>query len=352
MTRICLQTAGLILSVQVISCSHGQEESDHSFRIYEEDGITIAETSGGPKYEEELFEYEEYLRLEQDETNPESLFSRPYGFSMGSDGSYYILDGAEDRVVTYLPDGRFSHSIGSPGTGPGEFQGPRYLSVSGDVVSVYDGQLRRISLFATDGTFDSSVSLTNQPYSTLTAHVGPGNELVCIVRRMVQLPQEQAPYSMLSIRISSSRGDSVAAFDSPMLKDANPQADYVPGVGIYVSGVVEPWIHWFNLNGDLTRIIRVEETRLSVSERGKPWLGIILVEENGTMWARIPSEPGDQFQDNHAYRLFSPEGEYLGDTTCPKMAWNFANGYFLTFADYPSDITPIVYRMKPAVKGW
>jgi len=45
------------------ACSPRDESLVHSFRIYERDRVTITVTSGGPKYEGELFEYEEVLRM-------------------------------------------------------------------------------------------------------------------------------------------------------------------------------------------------------------------------------------------------------------------------------------------------
>ena len=343
---------GSILAISLLIGCSSRGSPTHSFNVYSENGIIVAESSGGPKYTEELFEYEAYLHLQQDETLPESLFSRPFGFSMDSDGWYYILDGAEDRIVVFSPDGQFSHSIGRSGNGPGEFQGPRYLSVYQENVSVYDGSLRRVSRFDRMGTFISSKSLSNQPFSTLTAHVGPRDELICIVRRLVMEPQDADPYTVLTANIFSSDGDSIAAIDTPKMLNGNPQADYAPGLGIYVIGGNDPWIKWFNLEGALTRIVRISETQHVGGEPDQPWWGLVQVEEDGKIWARIPSELGYQDPDSHIYRLLSSEGEYLGDTKCPKMPWYFMNGFVLAFEDYPSDISPVVYRLKPAVQGF
>ncbi len=50
--------AWIIPLLLLVSCAQESEESletQHDFRIYEEGGVTIAETIGGPKYSEPLF---------------------------------------------------------------------------------------------------------------------------------------------------------------------------------------------------------------------------------------------------------------------------------------------------------
>lgn len=341
----------LPILVILSSCSSRTDEPTHSFRIYEEDGVTIAETTGGPKYEGELFEYEELFRLQQDEAHPESLLNRPFGFSMGDDSSFFILDGADKRVVVYSSDGRYSHSIGRPGDGPGEFRGPRYLTVYQDTVSVFDGSLQRVSLFNKDGAFIATASAPNLPPSILTLHIGPNRERICFLRKLVHIPQDPDPYSIQSILIFSSAGDTIAAFETPMVQDGEPQAEYVPGRGIFTTVGKEPWIKWFNLRGNLIRIIRMQTSWKSDIAQKQLFWSVIIVEENGTLWAKMPSDPTGQDPVKPEYRVFSAPGEYIGNTECPDIAWNFSHGHLLAFSGYPSDIIPIVYRIRPTVEG-
>ena len=72
-----------LFSICLISaaCSSDETAQTHSFQIIEEDGIPVAITSGGPKYEGELFTYEHVLDLQEDE-RVESLLYNPTGFHM------------------------------------------------------------------------------------------------------------------------------------------------------------------------------------------------------------------------------------------------------------------------------
>jgi hypothetical protein len=52
------------------------------------------------------------------------------------------------------------------------------------------------------------------------------------------------------------------------------------------------------------------------------------------------------------FRVLSPSGEYLGDTT-PPSAGTVVRGHLLTIATDPEteESYPVVYRIRPAVEG-
>ena len=141
------------------SCS----KETHSFRIYNDDGVTIALTTGGPKYEEELFTYTELFELQQDPDQPESLLYRPLEFTMDERGYFYVTDSGNKEISVFDSLGRYSHRIGRAGGGPGEFNYPSIQSVQNGIISVYDRYLRRTSRFKTDGTL---IDVTSIPVST------------------------------------------------------------------------------------------------------------------------------------------------------------------------------------------
>jgi hypothetical protein len=58
-----------------ISCSSLDDSTPHAFRIYEERGVTITETTGGPKYVEELFQFEKIVELRFDPENTLALMT-------------------------------------------------------------------------------------------------------------------------------------------------------------------------------------------------------------------------------------------------------------------------------------
>jgi sugar lactone lactonase YvrE len=81
-------------------------------------------------------------------------FNRPTDAAIAGDGSYYISDGyGNARVHHFDPDGRWIASWGAPGTGPGEFNLPHNILVSGDFVYVADRENHRIQVFDLSGAF-------------------------------------------------------------------------------------------------------------------------------------------------------------------------------------------------------
>jgi len=69
------------------------------------------------------------------------------------DGRIVVANGGTGELRFFDADGRYLMSVGRPGSGPGEFQALGPLAVLGDSIAAYDWSLRRVSLFATDGTF-------------------------------------------------------------------------------------------------------------------------------------------------------------------------------------------------------
>ena len=79
------------------------------------------------------------------------------------DGSILIVNRGSQELRLYGPDGTHRRSFGRRGNGPGEFRMPIHVRRTGDTVSVWDYQLRRMSRFGLDRTHLGEVSLTTQP---------------------------------------------------------------------------------------------------------------------------------------------------------------------------------------------
>ncbi len=156
----------ILVFVVLTSCSSRKADNIHSFREYEEDGVTIAETSGGPKHKENLFTYEKVLTLAQNEEIEESLLFQPIHFLMDEEGRYYVLDYGNKRIAVFDQDGKYSHGIGREGQGPGEFQFPWLLSARDGYVTVLDSRLRRTSIFDYNGRFIKHITFSRARINT------------------------------------------------------------------------------------------------------------------------------------------------------------------------------------------
>jgi tripartite motif-containing protein 71 len=73
----------------------------------------------------------------------------PFGVATDADGNVYVVDGDNDRVQKFAPDGTFLTKWGSTGSGLGQFDSPRVIAVDGQGnVYVSDLLNGRIQKFA------------------------------------------------------------------------------------------------------------------------------------------------------------------------------------------------------------
>ncbi|MCK4351173.1 MAG: hypothetical protein KAX13_09950, partial [Candidatus Krumholzibacteria bacterium] len=89
----------------------------------------------------------------------------------------------------------------------------------------------------------------------------------------------------------------------------------------------------------------------------KPYWSYITVDESGFIWAWEAIDFIHSTYAGKSCRIFSPEGEYLGDVTFPEVeglrAATPSRGYLLArVEDMETGATNIdVYRIHPSVRG-
>jgi len=391
------------------SCSKG----GHSFRLVEEDGVTVALTTGGPKYEGELFIYEKVLELKQDPDHPESLIYLPSEITRDEQGYYYVIDSGDRRIAVFDNKGHYSHSIGRRGNGPGEFNYLQLQSVRGGVISMFDRVLRRITRFRTDGTF---IDITRTPalagyYFTSYYHL-PGDRHLILVSRWYH--REEAFQNALTTMLNA-EGDTLWSVETEEVRvgfvlntgsweyfsfGCFPMSIFQPEVGIVVSSGWLPELDIYDLAGshqlkvkielipepvtveDRTQIrsdyeSALEEAALEIlathytslleknrfQEFKAPW-AFVEVDDAGFIWLRKPlsginhlrpmhTYPLPDWEEHPAYLVVSPEGEYLGNTMRPKAGFSKSHdGHLLSIeADVTGAPRLVVYRIIPAVEG-
>jgi len=86
-----------------------------------------------------------------DVADPNVGFSRIAGVTVDRGGRIYVLEGQDRHIRVYDPDGTLLRIIGGPGEGPGEFRSVTRFGFKGDTLWVNDNQLRRITMFDTNG---------------------------------------------------------------------------------------------------------------------------------------------------------------------------------------------------------
>ncbi len=91
--------------------------------------------------------------------NPDISATDLIGAAVAEDGTVFLLDMTECRVLAYSASGKFLRSFGRKGQGPGEFAWPLIirLSPAGEIL-VEDFTSRKVSVFSPDGRFLRSMS--------------------------------------------------------------------------------------------------------------------------------------------------------------------------------------------------
>jgi hypothetical protein len=106
----------------------------------------------------------------------EETFDAPWGVAADRHGKVFVTDRGSGRVIQLQNDGeslRFVRSIGSPGTGHGQFVDPRGIALLPDgSILVADAGLGRVIRFDSTGTFEEDWDGFTAP--TAVAAVGRG----------------------------------------------------------------------------------------------------------------------------------------------------------------------------------
>lgn len=87
---------------------------------------------------------------EADEANG-IAFSQIAAIQADDDGNIYVLDYKECLVKVFDAQGKLIRSFGKKGQGPGDLQVPAGMSLSGDVLTIFDLVSSRISRFSLEG---------------------------------------------------------------------------------------------------------------------------------------------------------------------------------------------------------
>ncbi|MFC1559418.1 6-bladed beta-propeller [Gemmatimonadota bacterium] len=385
------------------ACS-SKESPDHSFTVIEEDGVPVALSSGGPKYLQPIFTYEELFRLDQDESREETLLGDAGSPCLDAEGNVYVGDSQNNRIAVFDNQGHYLRSFGREGSGSGEF---RVLSLRGIIdgqVVVSDFQNWRLSIFTTEGEFLRSVAYprsTARPplfYMTFGAYPIHGNRLVLVQQGLTTVGDVTG--SAFRAGVHSEIGESLAEVISPPAPPPGsfrgaPILQYIHGRGILHVKCPEPEMEWYDLDGSLREVYRLDIARDQVTaadrDRVRSELRTVLesypegaqriwaqqeldelafpdekdvwfstqADESGYLWASEPSGSSHSPIHLQKWRVLSPEGEYLGDTWFPEVTGSNTRGnpsrgcLIMTWEDEETGAPVVaVYRVRSAIHGF
>ncbi len=414
-------TGGLICFLLVsipVSAKSNEQISSHSFRIFENDGVTISESSGGPKYEGDIFTFEKLFELNQDESRPESLLNVNSGYLMTEDGLFFVFDSADCRIAVFDQNGQYLRDFGRQGAGPGEFNSVFCQWARDGIIAVYDPVQFRVSTFTTEGRL---LEIFTRPgYSNVRMLAPFMRSLRWIYPlpdgRMVQIFQEQKEYRTVDESkrttgvLVSSAGDSLRSFSTEWMLVprshvsggrliyhskmyyADPALQVDLDRGVFIADPREPIARWYDFEGNLTRILRFglepepvtdgekdayvrsqrelirdaegearerreESLKYAIIPDHKPFWITIMVDDLGYYWLRNPWDwtlPSEDMVRLYCFKVFSPEGEYLGSATWPTgNTSSITRGHLLGrhMDEEFGGFRHFVYRIIPTVEG-
>ncbi len=392
----------LVVICLFIGCS-SSESPDHAFRVFQEDGITIAETGFGPKYSGDLFTYEPVLRLEQVPEKPDSYLRYGVGFLKGQDGFFYVPDTGNNRIAVFDPEGKYVRAFGQDGEGPGDLRSFNLQAINGDKLEIFDYILGRLTLFNTDGSLHELIRLPDSSGNRNGYYRTPDGIQVLVEFHDPWVPGPQNAV-WKRILLYDAADDTMAVIETgkvatsfrhgPGLRAGTP-IPYAPipvgawqeNKGILVGSSDAPVLEWFDYSGTLIGRIILDiqpdvigpELRRSIEaryDRGieqatgaardfrkqqregliipevKGWWGNVFIDSGGYIWLQRTTALWERNQPI-PYRVLSPEGEYLGDTTMPVQRARVQDGFLMgtTEDEETGELIPTVYQIVPAVPG-
>lgn len=394
----------------LVACSSHEENTSYAFRQYIENGVAIAETVGGPKYSDPLFQYEPVLTLKKDPTKPESYLFNPGRILIDDDGLIYVADRGNQRIAVFNRDGEYLRSFGRKGEGPGEFLSMRLLYLHNDILNVYDFQNRRATLFRTDGTLLDIITPWDPYRSTRDIyHTFEGPRIHIVSAE--DLREGGYDWNGREALIIGADNEKIATIATPRVATyyavdfaggygslrieyaGSPVIQYYPNKGILITTGDEPVLYWYDLIGNLTGITRIkiepepvsDEERKAIQQRfdehnemtserypdmGRAERNVFNIREYKAFWDNAYMDDAGyvwlqltemtaviQELGGPAFHVLSPEGEYLGNTRWPVVglvvSGAIAQGYFLgCVADQETgERIPTIFQIIPSVEG-
>lgn len=398
-----------------VACSQPDMGDGHSFETFtDENGVIQAVTRGGPKYTEPLFTFEQVTTLMEDPAVEESMIYRSNAIHMDADGRFLVADTGSHKVKVFDKEGRYLHSFGRQGRGPGEFSMFYIQFVSGDTVTIFDVMQMRTTIYRTDGTLISVTSHHHIPRrSSSSIHLSPDGRRIRIGDPPPVYTDSTVPtdlfYEQQAI-VYSPDGDTLAILDTPKVPagrrsyvrpygyfafgeihyTGRPTILFDRGRGLLMSTGMEPVIHWYDLDGRLTDVIRIEQEREAVTAEERDAIKQLIpegdyresdegaqataqqsremmtildtkdhwrwadVDDSGFIWLKaMPDYTVEEPYQELAWFVLSPEGEYLGKVETPLWHGTFSKGHFTCFVEDEETgaRTGMVYRIVPAVEG-
>lgn len=245
----------LSLSLMVMACGVGHESSD----VTRETLVSGVERTTWHRLPETRLNLDTLAVWHLWSSESEYVFNNIQAAVGGPDG-FYLLDAGNRQIVLVDRQGHFRQAFGRQGSGPGEFEYPRFLCIRNDEIWTGDLVLRRYSIFGMDGSFrrihlwpgggrgiSGGFAITPDDGELYATYSRDGH------RRLLLSPLDGSPMDTIAVMLTR--------------PNANTEIN-IPGVGrttMMEPPAYTPEFHW--CWGGVDRIITVSSGDYQIEER-------------------------------------------------------------------------------------
>jgi hypothetical protein len=204
-----------ILLLSCIGCSPSDEEWKGSIEVV--DGVRVVRNPANPLYGDFHLNLNEVLSIGSEE-DPDYLFYRAADILLDEDGCIYVVDSGNSRIQKFRGDGRYLHTYGKKGQGPGEFASfPRKIFIDGEK-TLHVLEYRKISSFSAEGEFMQSFPVNTNVWDFAVDKGGgllgaadlisrdPAHSALVKIDRQGNIFEKLAEYETAGVKIIVGRG--------------------------------------------------------------------------------------------------------------------------------------------------
>lgn len=324
-------------SVFILLNACGRQTSGWREPIEEVDGVTIVRNSIEPMNPELRVTFEEDLTIGVEAGDENYMFGSQVFMNADDEGNIYVTDRDRKEVRKYDPNGKFLHSLGRPGQGPGEFQDVSRVGfdVEGNIY-LNDAKSQRISFLKKDGKyikgiktptiFERVVMNSRGFYIAMSADnvvlgksktwdyfYGLFDEHFNLIAEFLRLPQKadaqyENPDSLVNVLADSLSREAFPPLVSHVL-DKNDS--------IYFGYPKNYEIRVYSSDGELEKIIQRDFMPVEIRERHKEYF---IQNLSGQFLAKIPAHEEKRVFELVKYPKYKPPYERF---TLMENGWIF-----------------------------